>query len=126
MGAPMAPGTGGRIDAAARHGDQAPAVRRAQQFFLVERDLIAGVQIVRHRTGAQRVVVGHLPRVAIEVQVVELLVVADRAAARADAVVDVAVAIDEGLNERVVGRLPGNRRGHVEFAQRINRGEIQP
>ncbi len=54
-------------------------------------------------------VVANLAGIAEEVVVVELRSVADDAAAEGNAVLDVAIAIDERLDEGVIGRLAGNQ-----------------
>ena len=59
---------------------------------------------------AERQVVADLRRVAEEVVVVELEPVAHDAAADLHAVLRVAVAVDDGLDERVVGVRAGHRR----------------
>ncbi len=113
------------VQAAAGNADEAPAVRAADQVLRVGVLLIPRVQFVRDRR-AEHDVVGDLAGVAEEVVLVQLRGDAVDAAAGGNAVEDVAVAVDHRLDEGVVRRLAGDRRGHGQVAHAIEVGDVEP
>src|SRR6185503_11210345 len=102
------------LRAASLHRDAAPAVGEAGEVLLVAVPLEAAVQLVRDAAGGERVVVGGLRALTEEVVEADGAAGADETAARARTVLHEAVAVDDRLDEGIVGGLAGDRRRHLE------------
>ena len=83
------------------------------------------MELVDHAR-AEREVVGELHAVPVEVVVVELPPVAGRSPAHVYAVLDVAVAVDQRLHERVVDGIARDRHRDREPPQRVEAVDVEP
>src|SRR6185503_11071627 len=113
------------LRAASLHRDAAPAVGEAGEVLLVAVPLEAAVQLVRDAARGERVVVAGLRAPAEEVVEADGAAGTDETAARADAVLQEAVAVDQRLDEGVVRRLAGDRRRHLEEALAVEVRDVE-